>query len=127
MIQELDPKKYFSKEGKLLFESVYLEMLKALFIKLTLQENTNIRIVIEARKIKGGVAASKNFNSQIKDYLKSIYKNMKIEFLVTPSTKDILLELADIVSNTFYKEYRADNTNFFKDLDIKLIQIKKPT
>lgn len=45
---------------------------------------------------------------------------------IYPSYADVLVELADFVSNTFYKAYQADDQTVFNQLDYKLIQIKNP-
>ena len=47
-------------------------------------------------------------------------------FLPTPSYLDVLVELADFVSNTFYKSYQTDDDAIFNQLGYRLIQIKNP-
>ncbi|MDO8524051.1 MAG: hypothetical protein Q7R99_00295 [bacterium] len=42
------------------------------------------------------------------------------------SSSDISLELADFISNLFYRAYINKNNAFFEDLKFKIIQIKNP-
>lgn len=59
-------------------------------------------------------------------FLKNKFSGTRCSFLPTPSYLDILVELADFVSNTFYKAYQQDENKLFNELGFKLIQIKNP-
>jgi len=118
-------KSYFSK-NKLNFEKIYLDLLKALFYKLKLEEYKEIKIIVDSRKHKGGVLAKKRFREKIKFFLKKKYPQTKIEFKIQPSSTDILLEFADFISNIFYRAYIKKDTKFFENLQFKIIQIKNP-
>lgn len=118
-------KSYFTK-NKLNFEKIYLDLLKALFYKLKLEEYKEIKIIVDSRKHKGGVLAKKRFMEEIKFFLKKKYPQTKIEFKIQPSSTDILLEFADFISNIFYRAYVKKDTKFFENLQFKMIQIKNP-
>jgi len=45
---------------------------------------------------------------------------------LTPSYLDVLVELADFVSNTFYKEYQQGSKHMFEELGLRFVQIKNP-
>ena len=116
---------YFYK-GKLNFDQVYLDMIIALFKKMNFNEYKNITIIIDSRKYKGGILSKKNFNWKIMNFLQTEYKQVKFEFKIQPSSTDILLELADFISNIFYRAYIKNDKQFFKNLCFKIIQIKNP-
>ena len=118
------PYNYF--EDKIRFDQVYAELLKKLFDELSFDEFKQVKIVIDSRKIKGGVLGEKKFRKDIEDFLSNKFPTTCCEFKPTPSYFDVLLELADFVSNTFYKEYQQDSDHIFEKLGFRLIQIKNP-
>ena len=124
LTQEI-PYNYFD-EQKLTFDKIYTELLKILFKELSLQEYKKVRIVIDSRKHHGGISAEKRFQQKINDFLKNEFSGTDCLFLPTPSYLDVLVELADFVSNTFYKEYQKDSNRIFEDIGFRLIQIKNP-
>lgn len=124
LVQEI-PYDYFDKQ-KLDFDKIYAELLKMLFRELSLQEYKRVRIVIDSRKHHGGVSGEKLFQQNIDNFLKNEFSGTHCSFLPMPSYLDILVELADFVSNTFYKEYRNDSNHAFEDIGFRLIQIKNP-
>lgn len=124
LVQEL-PYEYFENRG-VQFESVYAELLKRLFKELSLQEYRQVKILIDSRKHLGGTLGAQQFQREIEQFLKKEFSNTACSFLSVPSYADVLVELADFVSNTFYKAYQADDQTVFNQLDYKLIQIKNP-
>ncbi|MFH1822089.1 MAG: hypothetical protein ABH830_00115 [Patescibacteria group bacterium] len=54
------------------------------------------------------------------------YSNTTSEVRLVPNHRDILLELADFISNTFYRAYQAEDYEIFNQFGIRLIQIKDP-
>lgn len=124
LIQEV-PHDYFNKEG-IKFDNIYADLLKKLFIKLSLDEYKKVKIVIDARKHKSGKLGEKIFHKEIEIFLTKQFVGTFSIFKSTPSYMDVLVELADFVSNTFYKEYHANSKNIFEDMGSRLIQIKNP-
>jgi hypothetical protein len=124
IIQEL-PYDYFN-DDKIKFDTVYADLLKELFTKMSLNEYRKARIVIDARKHEGGKLAEKKFKKEIEDFLKKEFIKTNCIYKPTHSYQDVLVELADFVSNTFYKEYQTGSNNVFKDIGFRLIQIKNP-
>lgn len=124
LVQEI-PYDYFDKQ-KLDFDKIYAELLKMLFKELSLQEYRQVRIIIDSRKHPGGVSGEKLFQQNMNKFLKNEFFGTHCSFLPTPSYLDILVELADFVSNTFYKEYQNDSNQIFEDIGFRLIQIKNP-
>jgi len=116
----------YYKKDKLDFEKVYEDLLKALLDKLSLQEYKKVIINIDSRKHKGGVFGKKRFQENILSYLKQHYPNTIFRFVILPSTSNILLEIADFVSNSFYKYYTGQEILSLKKLKIKTIEIKNP-
>jgi hypothetical protein len=127
-IQEIPTGKdsFYFKKGKLGFEKVYEDILKALLDKLSLHEYNSVVIAIDNRKHKGGVLGKKKFQENILFYLKQCYPNTVFQFQLLPSSSNILLEIADFISNTFYKRYIDQEIGFLDKLEIKTTQIKNP-
>ncbi len=128
VLQEISFKKnsiYFYR-GKLNFDKIYFDLIIKLFQELNLGEYRNIKIVIDSRKYRSGVLGKKNFKQEIKKFLRTQHRQVNFEFKMQPSTTDILLELADFISNIFYRVYINDDKQFFEDLRCKIIQIKNP-
>jgi len=128
VIQEIPfgrEKKYFVK-GKLDFEKVYFDLLITLFWELRLGEYKSVKIIIDSRKHKGGILGKKRFQKEVISFLKKQYADVRIKFKMQPSSTDISLELADFVSNIFYRAYINKDESFFDNLKFKTIQIKNP-
>lgn len=128
ILQEISFKKnsvYFYK-GKLNFDRIYFDLAIKLFQELNFEKYKNIKIIIDSRKHKGGILGKKDFEQKTKDFLDAEYKQTNFEFKMQPSSNDILLELADFISNIFYKKYIEDDRKFFENLHCKIIQIKNP-
>ena len=47
-------------------------------------------------------------------------------FEILPSSSNILLEIADFISNTFYKQYTGEEIKSLEKLKVKTIRIKNP-
>ncbi|MDD2657015.1 MAG: DUF3800 domain-containing protein [Patescibacteria group bacterium] len=124
LTQEL-PFDYFDND-KMRFDSVYANLLKKLFIEMSLGEYKNVKIIIDARKHKGGQLFEKKFKKEIDNFLKNKFSNTNCIYKPVPSYLDVLVELADFVSNTFYKEYQTDSNHIFEEIGFRLIQIKNP-
>lgn len=116
----------YYKKDKLNFEKVYEDILKALLDKLNLQEYKKVVLTIDSRKHKGGILGKKNFLENILFYLKQCYPNTFFRFDSVPSGSNTLIEIADFVSNTFYKYYIGKKSNSFEKIKIKTITIKNP-
>ena len=127
-IQEIptDKASFYYKKDKLDFEKVYEDLVKALLDKLNLQEYKKVIITIDSRKHKGGILKEKRFRENILFYLKECYPNTIFNFEIQPSYSNVLLEIADFVSNTFYKKYTDREIKSLEELKIKTIQIKNP-
>ena len=63
LTQEL-PFSYFDNE-KMKFDSVYADLLKKLFIEMSLGEYRKVRIIIDARKHEGGRLAERKFQKEL--------------------------------------------------------------
>lgn len=124
LIQEI-PHDYFDKHG-MNFDCIYGELLKKLFKELSLQEHKLVRIIIDSRKHSGRTSKKNYFQRDIDQFLKNEFPNSCCSFIPTPSYLDVLVELADFVSNTFYKAYQQNESILFAQLKCKLIQIKNP-
>lgn len=124
LIQEI-PYEYFDTQG-MQFDHIYSELLKCLFKELSLHEYKNVKIIIDSRKHLGGTLGAHQFQHDIEQFLKKEFSTTDCSFLPTPSYIDILVELADFVSNTFYKSYQQNNQDVFSNLGYRLIQIKNP-
>jgi len=124
LVQEI-PYKYFDKYG-LDFDGIYAELLKTLFKRLSLQEYKRVKIIIDSRKHPGGVSGARLFQRDMDDFLQNEFAGTECSFLPTPSYLDVLVELADFVSNTFYRAYQLEKQDIFNQLGYKLIQIKNP-
>jgi len=118
-------KKYYHK-AKLNFDAVYLDMLIELLKELHLGEYRNVTITIDSKKYKGGALGKTVFKEKILDSLNNKYKYTKFNLVLQPSTSNVLLELADFVSNIFYRAYITDDEKFFEDLQFMMIQLKNP-
>ena len=128
IIQEISTDKYsfYYKKGKLDFDKVYEDMLKALFSELNLQEYKKVIITVDSRKHKGGILGRKKFRENILFYLEERYSDTIFDFEMQPSCSNILLEVADFISNTFYKKYVGQKIDFLEKLELKTIEIKNP-
>lgn len=120
------PHSYFDGKEGMNFDQVYVALLKKLFKDLSLDEYKQVQIVIDARKHKGGIFGEKRFRKEIESFLVDELLLTHCVFKLTPSYADVLLELADFISNTFYKEYQLDSEHIFQKLGFRLIQIKNP-
>jgi len=124
LTQEL-PFNYFDNE-KMKFDYVYTDLLKKLFIEMRLNEYQKARIIIDARKHEGGRLVEKKFKKEIEEFLKKEFTRTHCVYKTVHSYQDVLVELADFVSNTFYKEYQNDSSHIFEEIGFRLIQIKNP-
>lgn len=124
LVQQI-PHEYFEPKG-MNFDEVYAGLVKKLLSALSLGEYQKVRIIIDARKHKGGKLAHEKFKNNIKSYLMREFSTTKCEFKMTHSYMDILVELADFVSNIFYKEYQSGSDHVFEKLGFRFVQIKNP-
>lgn len=116
----------YYRKGKLDFEKVYEDIFKTLLDKLNLQEYKRVVINIESRKHKGGILGKKRFQENILSYLKQCYPNTIFHFEILPSSSNILIEVADFVSNTFYRAHIGQKIKSLEKLKVKSIEIKNP-
>jgi len=125
-IQEISFKKengYFYR-GKLNFDKIYFELVIQLLKKLPLEKHTKVKIIIDTRKHKGGILGKKRFTDGILGFFESEYQETIFEFKLQPSSTDVLLELADFISNRFYRAYAKNDEKYFNDLGDKIIKLK---
>lgn len=116
----------YYKKDKLNFEKVYEDIFKAILDELHLQEYKQVVITLDSRKHKGGVLGEKKFQDNVMAYLKQYYPNTTFRFDIIPSTANILIEIADFVSNTFYKQYGGQKIEYLEKLEVKTMAIKNP-
>jgi len=116
----------YYKKDKLNFEKAYEDILKALLEKLSLREYKKVVINIDSRKHKNGILGKKAFQENILSYLEQCYPNTIFRFEILPSTSNILIEMADFISNTFYKKYAGQKIKSLEKLKLKTIAIKNP-
>lgn len=127
-IQEIpvDKNSFYFIKGKLDFEMVYEDILKSLLDELSLYEYKEVVINIDDRKHKEGILGKRKFQMNILSYLNQYYPNTVFRFQILPSSSNILIEVADFVSNTFYKKYVGQKIGFLDKLEAKTIEIKNP-
>jgi len=125
LIKTIPPGKNFWSE-KINFEEVYLALVISALDKLELNEYRKVRLIIDARAHKGGLLGKNMFLSQLENYMLNNFIDTKSEVKLIPSHRDILLELADFASNTFYRAYQSEDFRIFDQFEINLIQIKDP-
>ncbi|MBU0597354.1 DUF3800 domain-containing protein [Patescibacteria group bacterium] len=125
IVQEIPPKEYFYKD-KINFEKVYLNMLKCLLKQLSINEYKRVNINIDSRTHKRGLIGAWKFQEKMNRFLENEFIGTDSRFYMTPSYLDVLVELADFVSNTFYKEYISDSELIFDKFGSRLLQIKNP-
>ena len=119
-------KKYFTK-NKLNFEKIYTDLCKHLLFSLNLDEYKKVVITVDNRKHRAGIIGKKEFRGAVEKELKIMYPDVVFEKpRLVPSSSDALLELADFVSNAFYRYYQDDKKRDLAELKIKTIQIKNP-
>ncbi|MEA1937162.1 MAG: DUF3800 domain-containing protein, partial [Patescibacteria group bacterium] len=91
--------KYFLK-NKLNFEKIYTDLCKHLLFSLNLDEYKKVVITIDNRKHRAGIIGKKEFRGAVEKELKIMYPDVIFEKpRMVPSSSDVLLELADFVSN----------------------------
>jgi hypothetical protein len=128
IIQEVPAGKTSSyyKKGKLNFDKVYEDLVKALLDKLNLREYKKVIINIDNRKHKEGMLGKKKFQENVLFYLKECYPNTIFYFRILPSSSNILIEIADFISNSFYKRYTGQKIDFLEKMKVKTIETKNP-
>lgn len=119
------PYTYFGEDG-MHFNTVYNELLKKLLDSVLPNYHPKIRIIIDTRKFKGGENAKEKSMTSIRSYVNRKFPNTQCEFEMTPSYLDILVELADFVSNSFYKEYLLGTDIISKKMGSQITQIGNP-
>ncbi|MBA3047636.1 DUF3800 domain-containing protein [Patescibacteria group bacterium] len=116
---------YFYK-GKLDFDRIYCDLIIELFKQLDFKDHKKAKIIIDSRKHRGGILGKKHFEQKIMNFLQTEYEQMNFQFKMQPSSTDILLELADFISNIFYRIYIDGDGRLFQNLGFKIVQIKNP-
>ncbi|MBI4278583.1 MAG: DUF3800 domain-containing protein [Armatimonadetes bacterium] len=119
---------YFRKGG-LEFERIYEDLTKRLLATLPLQQHRVVRLVLDSRKAKHGYLGRQRFRDEILRYLRTRFPDTTATFTITPSATDMLLEIADFVSNTFYKQYATGRAvpAISQTPGLKLLQIVNPS
>ncbi len=116
---------YFYK-GKLNFDKVYYDLIIELLKKLNLGNYQKVIITIDGQQHKAGSLGKKSFKKEVLDFLKKEYNKTQFSFELQPSSSNILLEIADFISNILYRAYIKNNQKFFQDKNLKITQIKNP-
>lgn len=114
------------QKGKLNFDKVYEDMLKSLFDRIQLSAYTAVRVTIDNRKTREGMLGKQRLQEHILAYLAQYYPSTHVTFRFVPSTSEILLEIADFVSNTFYKKYAGQEVSMLEHLKGKTIVLENP-
>jgi len=117
---------YYGKGGKLIFDNVYADLLKELLKEIHPRAYKEIHIIIDSRKHKNSVLGKEQFRKNILAFLKNRYPNTSVRFEQQASTTNILLEIADFISNSFYKLYTEQDVPLLKRLEGKTVQLKNP-
>ena len=117
---------YYNKEGKFLFDNVYANILKELLKEMNLHAYKKVFIIIDSRKHNRGVLGKKQFQNNIQYFLKNWYPNTISNFDMQSSASNILLEIADFVSNSFYRQYLGQEILLLKSLKGKTLKLKNP-
>lgn len=128
VLQEIPalPSKEYFKNNKLNFDKIYLDLVLELLKKLNLDEYREVTITIDNRQYQKNYLGKIGFQKEVLNFLETTYSQTRFSFVIQPSTSNILLELADFISNIFYRAYLSDDEEFFKNLKSKIIQIKNP-
>lgn len=117
---------YYGKGGQLLFDNVYADMLKALLKESHVHAYNELYIIIDGRKHKHGVLGKMQFQKNIMSFLKNWYPNTAVHFEMQPSHSNILLEIADFISNSFYKQYIGQAMELLRQMEGKTLAMKNP-
>jgi len=117
---------YYGKGGKLIFDNVYADMLKALLQESHPRAYKEVRITTDSRKHKHSAIGKEQFRKNILAFLKNWYPNTPASFKTQSSTTNILLEIADFVSNSFYKQYMGQRMPLLEQFEGKTIKLKNP-
>ncbi len=126
LISTKKEKGYWEKD-KINFEKVYIDLCRKLLFSLRLDEYKKVVITIDNRKNKSGIIGKNIFREIIKSELNTRYPDVLIKKpRLVPSSSDILLEMADFISNSFYKYYQANEQGELSDFLIKTNKIKNP-
>jgi hypothetical protein len=117
---------YYGKGGELIFGNVYFDLLKELLKELHPRAYKEIDITIDSRKHKHSTIGKDQFRKNILAFLENWYPNTQLSFELQPSSVNILLEVADFISNSFYKQYIGQETTVFKELEGKIVKMENP-
>ena len=117
---------YYGKGGKLLFDNVYANILKELLKEMNLHAYKEVSLVIDSRKHKHGILGKKQFQKNIKYFLKNWYPNTISNFDMQLSSSNTLLEIADFISNSFYRQYLGQEILSLEHLKGKTLKLKNP-
>ncbi|MBI2551818.1 DUF3800 domain-containing protein [Candidatus Uhrbacteria bacterium] len=117
---------YYGKEEQLLFDKVYADMLKALFKASHIQAYKKVYITVDSRKHQHGVLSKVQFHKNILSFLKNWYPNTIVHFEMQPSYSNILLEIADFISNSFYRQYIGQEMKLLEPLKGRTLIMKNP-
>lgn len=117
---------YYGKDGQLLFDNVYADMLKVLLKESYVHAYKELYITVDSRKHRHGTLGKMQFQKNIVFFLKNWYPNTIVHFEMQPSYSNILLEIADFISNSFYKQYIGQEIEALEQLKDKTLAMKNP-
>ena len=101
-------------------------MLKALHKELSLHAYKEVHITVASRKHKHGVLGEQQFRNNILHFLQNWYPTTLAHFTAQPMAANVLLEIADFVSNSLYRQYAGENMSLLEPLKGKTITMKNP-
>lgn len=118
---------YFGKDG-INVERIYEDLMKRLITVLPIYGRRSVRLVLDSRKVKHGHLGRESFRASILRYVRTRLPDTTVTLTISPSASDILLEIADFVSNTFYKQYATGRSApaITDTPGLKLLQIVNP-
>lgn len=126
VLQEIPAGGGYWNKKRLNFDKICQELVKHLMKNLNLDEYRFAKVNIDSRKYKSGALGKVKFKRGIIDCVRENYPGLKIELSIQPSTGDVLIELADFISNILYRAYIDDDIGFMDEYKYKIIQIKNP-
>jgi len=116
----------YYRKGKLNFDKVYEDMLKSLLEQAHIHTYNEVVITIDSRKMKEGRLGKKRLQEHVLTYFREYYSLVHVEFRPLPSSSSILLEMADFISNTLYRQYIGEKMPMAEKVKGKTIVLKNP-
>jgi hypothetical protein len=116
---------YYSKDG-LLFDNVYADLIKELLKSSHPYAYKEVHVTIDSTKQKRNILGKQQLRKNVLAFLKNQYPNTLASFEVQPSTSNILLEIADFISNSFYRKYIGHDMPMLDQMKGRTVALKNP-